>query len=53
MESMLETIHEKALNLYNEYMCIGGMPSNILEYIKSGKDISKYKDDLSNIIITI
>lgn len=52
MEPMLETIHEKALNLYNEYMCIGGMPSNILEYIKSGKDISKYKDDLSNIIIT-
>lgn len=52
MEPMLETIHEKALNLYNEYMCIGGMPSNILEYIKSGKDISQYKDDLSNIIIT-
>lgn len=52
MKPMLEAVHEKALNLYNEYMCIGGMPSNILEYIKEGKDISKYKDDLSNIIIT-
>ena len=52
MEPMLEAVHEKALNLYNEYMCIGGMPSNILEYIKEGKDISKYQDELSNIIIT-
>lgn len=52
IKPMLEAVHEKALNLYNEYMCIGGMPSNILEYIKEGKDISKYQDDLSNIIIT-
>lgn len=52
MKPMLEVVHEKALNLYNEYMCIGGMPSNILEYIKEKKDISKYQDDLSNIIIT-
>lgn len=52
MEPMLETVHQKALKLYNEYLCIGGMPSNILEYIRNEKDISKYQDDLSNIIIT-
>lgn len=28
------------------------MPSNVLEYIRNEKDISKYQDDLSNIIIT-
>lgn len=52
MEPMLETVHQKALKLYNEYLCIGGMPSNVLEYIRNEKDISKYQDDLSNIIIT-
>ena len=52
MEPMIESVHQKALKLYNEYLCIGGMPSNILEYIKNEKSISKYKDDLSNILIT-
>lgn len=52
MEPMIETVHQKALKLYNEYLCIGGMPSNVLEYIRNEKDISKYQDDLSNIIIT-
>lgn len=52
MKPMLEPVHQKALKLYNEYLCIGGMPSNVLEYIRNEKNISKYKDDLSNIIIT-
>lgn len=52
MEPMLETVHQKALKIYNEYLCIGGMPSNVLEYIRNEKDISKYQDDLSNIVIT-
>ena len=52
MEPMLEILHEQALRLYTEYMCIGGMPANILEYIKNEKDIAKYSDDISNIIIT-
>lgn len=52
MEPMLEPLHQKALRLYNEYLCIGGMPSNILEYIRNEKDITEYQDDLSNIIIT-
>lgn len=49
---MLETLHQKAIRLYTEYLCIGGMPSNILQYIKNEKDISRYSDDVSNIIIT-
>lgn len=52
MEPMLESIHKKALELYNDYICIGGMPSNILEYIKNEKNINKYSDDFANNIIT-
>lgn len=52
MEPMLESVHNKALDLYTKYMCIGGMPSNIIEYLKNEKNINKYSDDLANIIIT-
>ena len=52
MEPMLTSVHEKALDLYNKYICIGGMPSNILEYIKKDKQIALYEDDISNNIIT-
>ena len=31
---MLEVTHKKALQLYYEYICIGGMPAIIDEYIK-------------------
>ena len=52
MSPMLETTHNKALKLYYEYMCIGGMPMAILDYIEKGKNILKCKDDLHGIIIT-
>lgn len=52
MEPMLESVHKKALDLYTQYTCIGGMPSNILEYIKNEKSINKYSDDFANNIIT-
>lgn len=52
MKPMIESLHEKAINLYNEYLCIGGMPCNIQEYINKQKVINKYEDNLSNIIIT-
>lgn len=52
MEPMLESVHKKALDLYTQYTCIGGMPSNILEYIKNEKNINKYSDDFANNIIT-
>lgn len=39
MEPMLETLHQKATGLYNEYLCIGGMPGNIIEYIRNDKNI--------------
>lgn len=51
MKPLLTTVHEKALKLYNDYICIGGMPSSVVEYIKCGKDINKYEDEILNNII--
>ena len=51
MEPMLEPTHEKALKLYNEYLCIGGMPTVILNYIENNNNIFKVEDDIINNII--
>ena len=51
-EPMLESLHQKALKLYYDYMCIGGMPASILEYIENGKNINKFNDEINQIIIT-
>lgn len=51
MNPMLEPVHEKALKLYNDYLCIGGMPVAILNYIENDKKIIKFNDDVLNMII--
>lgn len=51
MTQVPDAIHKKALRLYNEYICIGGMPASILHYIECEKDISKYNDNILNMII--
>lgn len=51
MKPMLEALHKKALNLYTEYMCVGGMPGNITEYIKNENNINRYEDNYTNNII--
>ena len=52
MEPLVEPLHKKALNSYYEYMCIGGMPIAIKEYIENGKNIVKYDDEIEDIILT-
>ena len=52
MTPMVESVHKKALNLYFDYICLGGMPAIVLEYIKNDKNILKVNDDLHRIIIT-
>lgn len=52
MKPMLDVIHEKALKLYNEYICIGGMPAAILNYLEHDKNLLKFEDDVLNMIIT-
>lgn len=52
MTHMLEATHKKAINLDYDYMCIGGMPMAILDYIENGRDVLKTNDDIHRIMIT-
>lgn len=52
MKPMLEVTHNKTLNLFNEYICTGGMPAAILNYIEHDKNILKFEDEVLNMIIT-
>ena len=52
MEPMLEPTHQKALKLYNDYLCIGGMPAAILNYIENGKSVINFQDNVIDIITT-
>ncbi len=52
LKPLTEPIHNKALDLYNQYMCIGGMPIAIKEYIEKEKEIIKFNDEIEEIILT-
>lgn len=52
MDPMNEALHEKALNLYKMFLCIGGMPASINEFINKNKDIVFYGEDVKKNIIT-
>lgn len=52
MKPMIESVHQKAMKLYREYMCIGGMPAVVVQYIKDNKTISQMCEEIHSIIIT-
>lgn len=52
MLPMLDGLHEKALKLYYDYMCTGGMPIAILNYIENNKNILKFDDNINEMILT-
>lgn len=52
MEPMTEILHKKALKLYYDYICIGGMPAAVLNYIDNGKNVLKFKDEINEMIVT-
>ena len=52
MKPMLEGLHEKALKYYYDYICIGGMPAAILDYIKNGGNVLKFNEEINEIILT-
>ena len=52
MEAMPEFAHTEALTLYKQYLCIGGMPESINNFIENDLDILKYDAQIiSNIKI--
>ena len=51
MEAMPSFAHEQALTLYKQYLCIGGMPESVNNFIENDLDILKYDSNIiSNII---
>lgn len=52
MEPMSTSLHNKALKLYNDYICVGGMPAAVLNYIENDKNVLKYNNEINEMIIT-
>lgn len=48
---MDSVLHEKALNLYRLYLCVGGMPEAIKNLIDNSKDILKFDKSIIEDII--
>lgn len=50
-EPMLNSIHEKALDLYKKYLVVGGMPTMVDNFIKNGFRISDVNFEMQDYII--
>lgn len=51
MEPMPSFAHEQALTLYKQYLCIGGMPESVKNFIENNMDILEYDNNIiSNIV---
>ena len=51
MKPMPQFAHEQALTLYRQYLCVGGMPESVNNFIDNDLDILRYDPDIiSNII---
>ena len=51
-EPMIDSIHEKALDLYKKYLILGGMPAVINNFIQNGCNISHVNFEIQDQIIT-
>lgn len=51
MEPMPSFAHEQALTLYKQYLCVGGMPESVNDFIKNDLDILRYDLHINSNII--
>jgi predicted AAA+ superfamily ATPase len=51
-QSLPEIIHKKAMNLYKNYLCIGGMPAAVLNFVENDKDLLLVDNNIKNNILT-
>lgn len=48
-----EPLHKKAVSLYRSYLCVGGMPAAVKEFVKKEKDLMLFDRNIhSNIIFS-
>jgi len=50
-EPMINSIHEKAIDLYKKYLVVGGMPTVINDFINNNYKVSKINFELQDYII--
>lgn len=50
-QQMLEALHQKALNYYQDYLLIGGMPRAVINYIESNKNVINFNKDIHKSIL--
>ncbi len=51
MKSMDDYLHQKAIKLYKEYLCVGGMPEAVNDFIRVKGNIMDFDDSISRNII--
>ena len=51
-KEMSEPLHVKLLDIYRTYICIGGMPACVNDYIKQNKEILKFNSNIIRNIIS-
>ncbi|HCC07121.1 MAG TPA: ATPase [Clostridiales bacterium] len=39
---IFDTVHEKLLKLYKDYLFVGGMPASVIEYVKNSRSLLDY-----------
>lgn len=49
---MLDSLHNEALELYKSYLCIGGMPQAVSDYIEKDYNIMAFNREIHSNIIT-
>lgn len=49
--AMIQSIHDKALEMFKAYLYVGGMPASVLEYIKKDYRLSMYDNIVKSNII--
>jgi predicted AAA+ superfamily ATPase len=53
LKPLSEPLHKKAVSLYRSYLCVGGMPAAVKEFIKKEKDLMLFDRNVhSNIIFS-
>lgn len=51
MEVLPELAHEQALTLYRQYLCIGGMPEAVNDFIENDLDVLRYDSKITSNIV--
>lgn len=50
-QKMFESVHEKLMGYYKDYIFVGGMPESILSYINSNRNLNHYSRETKRDII--